>query len=96
MVTILLSLTLANTALSIIMADIEGSLDGFLISTSIIVIFGEIIPQTIGNRFGLILSVRIRFFIYFAYYLLFIITFPIGAILDKVLGEEAGYVLSKH
>lgn len=72
------------------MADIEGNLTGFFISTAVIVMFGEILPQTIGNRFGLQVSYGLRFFVYFIYYALFIATYPIGAILDKVLGEEAG------
>ena len=88
--TILLGVTLANSLFSIIMAEIEGNLSGFLISTSVIMIFGEILPQTIGNRFGLQISYGLRFFVYIVYYALFIATYPIGAILDKVLGEEAG------
>ena len=34
-------------------------------------------------------------FVYFFMMLTFIVSFPISAILDKVLGEEVGNVLSK-
>lgn len=33
---------------------------------------------------------------WFFYYASFIVTYPIGAILDKILGEEAGNTLSKN
>jgi metal transporter CNNM len=90
-------MTIANTAISIIMAGGgSSSASGFVISTSIIVIFGEIIPQTVGNRFGLILSVKIRYVMFSIYYALFLFSFPIGAVLDKILGEEVGHVLSRH
>jgi len=78
------------------MASIEGDLKGFLISTSIITIFGEILPQALANKYSLQISSLLRFPIYFFYYVTFIIAYPIGAILDKVLGEEVGNVLSKN
>lgn len=93
---ILLGVTLANSIFSILMAEIEGNTSGFLISTSVIVVFGEIVPQATGNRFGLQISYALRFFVYIVFYATFIITYPIGAILDKILGEEAGQVLTKH
>jgi metal transporter CNNM len=44
LVMVLLMIALLNSAISILMADIEGSVSGFLLSTSLIVIFAEIIP----------------------------------------------------
>lgn len=36
-----------------------------------------------------------RFLLYPMYYLLFILTFPISAVIDKIIGEEGGTYLSK-
>ena len=36
-----------------------------------------------------------RFLLYPMYYLLFILTFPISAIIDKIIGEDGGTYLSK-
>ena len=78
------------------MAEIEGDISGFLISTSIITVFGEILPQTVANKYPLFLSFYTRPLMYFFYYITFIVTYPIAAILDKILGEEAGHTLSKN
>lgn len=36
-----------------------------------------------------------RYLLYPMYYLLFILTFPISAVIDKIIGEEGGTYLSK-
>jgi metal transporter CNNM len=46
--TLLLGNVAVNAMLSILMADMTSGLMGFLISTIVIVIFGEIIPQVRG------------------------------------------------
>jgi len=94
--TILIGTAATNSIISVLMAEIEGDISGFLISTSIITVFGEILPQTVANKYNLLLSAWFRFPMYFFYYLTFIVTYPIGAILDKILGEEAGHTLSKN
>lgn len=95
LVTILFGCVITNTCISVLMADIEGDLSGFLISTSIVVIFGEILPQALCTKYTLEIGYYTRFLLYFFYYALFVASFPIAAILDKVLGEEDGTYLSK-
>ena len=43
--TLLLGNVAVNALLSILMADVAGGLAGFLVSTAVIVIFGEILPR---------------------------------------------------
>ncbi|CDW71668.1 ancient conserved domain protein 2 [Stylonychia lemnae] len=93
---ILLGTAASNAVISVLMADIEGDIKGFLLSTSIITVFGEIIPQTFANKYSLQISSFLRWPAHFFYYATFLFCYPIGAILDKILGEEAGNVLSKH
>jgi metal transporter CNNM len=53
LVTILLGCAITNSSISILMAEAEGNLSGFFISTTLTLIFGEILPQAIANRFTL-------------------------------------------
>ena len=68
------------------MAEVTNELTGLLLSISVIVIFGEIIPQALGARYGLVISAYSLFVLYFFVALLIVLTYPIAAILDKILG----------
>jgi metal transporter CNNM len=93
--TILLGNVTVNSALSILMTDLTSGLMGLLVSTAIIVIFGEIVPQAVCSRYALIVGAHTTYLVWFFVFLTFPISFPISAILDKVLGEEVGNILSK-
>jgi metal transporter CNNM len=77
------------------MTDLTSGLMGLVVSTAIIVIFGEIIPQAVCSRYALIVGAHTTWLVWFFVALTFPISFPISAILDKVLGEEVGNILSK-
>lgn len=51
--TLLLGNVSVNALLSILLADIAGGLIGFLVSTAVITIFGEIVPQSVCSRYAL-------------------------------------------
>lgn len=51
--TLLLGNVAVNALLSILLADIAGGLIGFLVSTAVITIFGEIVPQSTCSRYAL-------------------------------------------
>ena len=78
------------------MGDLTSGLMGLIISTAIITLFGEIIPQAACSRYALIVGAHSTWFIYIFMFITFPIAFPISAILDKILGEEVGNVLSKN
>jgi CBS domain containing-hemolysin-like protein len=44
LVTILLGCAITNSAISILLAEAEGDISGFFISTALTLVFGEIIP----------------------------------------------------
>ena len=69
---------------------------GLVISTSIITIFGEIIPQAACSRYALQVGAKTAWIMWIFMVLTFPCSFPLSAILDKVLGEEVGNVLSKN
>mmetsp|Transcript_62834 Transcript_62834/g.86901 ORF Transcript_62834/g.86901 Transcript_62834/m.86901 type:complete len:121 (+) Transcript_62834:339-701(+) len=78
------------------MADITSGTMGFITSTAIIVMFGEIVPQAICTRHGLAVGAYLAWLLYILIFITGIIAFPISAILDKVLGDEVGNLLSTN
>jgi metal transporter CNNM len=86
--TFLLGNVAVNALLSILLADKVGGLAGFLGSTAMIVILGEIVPQAVCSRFALEIGSRtvplVRVIIVLAYPL----AGPVAYLLDKALGKE--------
>ena len=93
--TILLGNVMVNSLLSILMADIAGGGVALVTSTALIVIFGEIVPQAICSRHGVAAGAYLSWLLWIFLAITFIIAYPIAAILDKVLGEEVGTVMTK-
>eukprot|EP00929_Paragymnodinium_shiwhaense_P111577 TRINITY_DN7982_c0_g1_i1.p1 TRINITY_DN7982_c0_g1~~TRINITY_DN7982_c0_g1_i1.p1 ORF type:complete len:622 (-),score=150.77 TRINITY_DN7982_c0_g1_i1:137-2002(-) len=93
--TLLLGNVMVNAALSVLMADMTSGLMGFLISTAVIVVFGEIIPQATCSRYALQIGAMsvpiVRVLVFF----MFPIAKPLAFCLDKLLGEELVQVQSK-
>ena len=88
--TLLLGNVLVNSAFTILLDDLTSGAIAIAASTITIVIFGEIIPQAICNRYGLFvgavtLPLTVTFMV-----LTFPLSFPISKILDCILGEELG------
>ena len=88
--TLLLGNTLVNALIAILAASLTSGLVGGLISTAVIVIFGEIIPQSVCSRHGLRIGAASVCIVRPLMLLLMPITFPIAAVLDRLLGREMG------
>jgi len=88
-------LAAVNSAISVLMADIEGSLSGFLLSSSLIVVFGEILPQALVNRWPVIIGYYSRNIMYFYFAVTFVFSYPVGVVLNRIFGEDEGNLLSK-
>lgn len=93
--TLLLGNVSVNTMLGILMADLTSGTVGFITSTALIVVFGEILPQASFARYALevgeyavpVMRVIIIIFYVFAK--------PLAFCLDKMLGHELATVYSK-
>eukprot|EP00581_Thalassiosira_minuscula_P008146 CAMPEP_0183711932 /NCGR_PEP_ID=MMETSP0737-20130205/7258_1 /TAXON_ID=385413 /ORGANISM="Thalassiosira miniscula, Strain CCMP1093" /LENGTH=807 /DNA_ID=CAMNT_0025940503 /DNA_START=443 /DNA_END=2866 /DNA_ORIENTATION=+ len=92
--TLLLGNVGVNSMLSILMADLTSGLVGFIVSTAVIVIFGEIIPQALCSRFALQVGEKTVPLVKFIMVLLYPICKPLSVILNKVLGHEIGTTYS--
>jgi len=93
---ILLGNVMVNSLLSILMSDIAGGGIALVASTALIVIFGEIVPQAICSRHGIKAGAYLAWLLWLTIVVTFIFAYPIAAILDKVLGEEVGVVMTKN
>jgi metal transporter CNNM len=93
--TLLLGNVAVNALLSILMADVAGGLAGFLVSTAVIVIFGEILPQAACSRYALQIGSRAIPLIKVIICLFLPVSAPLGWALDKMLGHELGTTYSK-
>lgn len=90
--TLLLGNVAVNAALSILMADLTDGLVGFIASTSIIVIFGEIIPQAACSRYALHIGAFFVPVVKVLLLCLYPIAKPLAFGLDYWLGAEIGTI----
>lgn len=94
--TLLLGNVAVNSALSILLANFTGGLWGFILSTSFIVIFGEIIPQAACSRYALYIGSKVIGIVKFLIFIIYPLGWPIAKILDCVLGDELGLVYTNR
>ncbi|BDA50022.1 Metal transporter CNNM4 [Coccomyxa sp. Obi] len=94
--TLLLGNVIINSALSILLADLTTGPIGLLTSTAIILIFGEIIPQSICSRHGLEVGAHSIWLVHIFTVLLAPIAWPMSLILDWCLGRDIGTVFSQQ
>ncbi|KAL7447137.1 hypothetical protein ACHAXM_010574 [Skeletonema potamos] len=88
--TLLLGNVTVNSGLSIVSANIFTGLIGLLVSTAVITVFGEIIPQAICCRYGLQIGVKTIPIVKVLILLMYPFTKPLSWVLDKALGHEIG------
>ena len=91
---LLCTLVLGNVAVtsleSILMADLTTGLIGFLLTTVLVVVFGEIVPQAFCARYGLAVGAKSVPIVRVIIFLFYPFTKPLALALDYVLGEEKG------
>lgn len=93
--TLLLGNVAVNTLLGILMADITGGTVGFITSTGLIVIFGEILPQALFSRYALQVGEKFVPLVKVVIAIMYILAKPLAFCLDKLLGHELGTTYSK-
>jgi len=88
LVTLLLANAAAMEALPIILDKITTPVFAILISVTAVLLFGEIIPQAICTRFGLVIGARMAWLVHILIWISLPITWPISKLLDWLLGHE--------
>lgn len=93
--TLLLGNVIVNTTLSIYLGSIASGLVAGLTATTLIVLFGEIVPQAVIARHAVWFGSRTIWFTKLVLVLAAPIAYPIAKGLDYVLGKELPTVYSK-
>ncbi|KAL3656354.1 hypothetical protein V7S43_018798 [Phytophthora oleae] len=94
--TLLLGNVAVNVLTSIITADLTSGLFGFIASTVLILIFGEIVPQALCSRYALVIGGKVVPFVRILIALFYIFAKPVSMALDATLGEDIGTVFTRR
>ncbi|CAO3597310.1 unnamed protein product [Absidia cylindrospora] len=96
LVTLLLSNVVVNETLPILLDSLfGGGWQAILLSTVLIVIFGEVIPQSVCVRYGLSIGARCSKLVLVLMYVMWPLGYPIALLLDYFLGKSHGTVYKK-
>ncbi|KAI5474650.1 hypothetical protein MNV49_002694 [Pseudohyphozyma bogoriensis] len=97
LVCLLLTNVVVNEALPIFLDNLLGSgLEAIITSTTLIVIFGEIIPQAVCARWGMKIGAMCASSVLTLMYLEAPVAYPCALLLDKLIGVDHGKLYSRH
>ncbi|KAJ0980362.1 hypothetical protein J5N97_008617 [Dioscorea zingiberensis] len=85
--TLLICNAAAMEALPIFLDSLVTAWGAILISVTLILLFGEIIPQSVCSRYGLAIGAAVAPFVRVLVWICFPIAYPISKLLDYLLGE---------
>lgn len=94
--TLLLGNTLVNAMIAILLSDMTDGIVGGLVTTALIVVFGEIIPQSVCSRYALRIGARSVPVVWAFVGLCYVLAWPIARVLDYALGREMNAVYTKN
>ncbi|GAV58862.1 DUF21 domain-containing protein [Cephalotus follicularis] len=93
--TLLIGNSLAMEALPIFLDKLVPPYAAILISVTLILMFGEILPQAVCTRYGLTVGATLAPFVRVLLFLFFPIAYPISKILDWMLGKGHAALLRR-
>ncbi|MCO5606113.1 hypothetical protein L7F22_060300 [Adiantum nelumboides] len=85
--TLLLGNALAMEALPIFLDALVAAWGAILISVTLILLFGEILPQSVCSRYGLAVGAAMTPVVRLLVFVFFPVTYPISKLLDFLLGK---------
>lgn len=91
LVTLLLFNSIANETLPIFLGTLVPNYIAVIISVTLVLVFGEIIPTALCTGSNqLLLAARYTGLVYFLFFIFYPISYPIGKLLDHLIGSEEG------
>lgn len=94
--TLLFGNVAVNTILSVYLGSIASGVAASIMATTLIFLFGEIIPQAVMSRHAMYFGPKLAPLVQILLLVCAPIAYPIGKLLDRVLGEEIPMVHSKQ
>ncbi|KAI8471248.1 MAG: hypothetical protein J3K34DRAFT_520738 [Monoraphidium minutum] len=88
LVTLLLCNAAATEALPLFLDRLADPLTAVLLSTSVVLVFGEVLPQALCSRYGLQIGASSAWFVRLLMMLAAPLAWPVGKLLDFLLGGE--------
>eukprot|EP01053_Blabericola_migrator_P006504 Blabericola_migrator_1__6503@NODE_327_length_9735_cov_125_899772_g264_i0_p2_GENE_NODE_327_length_9735_cov_125_899772_g264_i0NODE_327_length_9735_cov_125_899772_g264_i0_p2_ORF_typecomplete_len579_score37_48DUF21/PF01595_20/9_2e38CBS/PF00571_28/1_8e04CBS/PF00571_28/0_15DUF1195/PF06708_11/1_7DUF1195/PF06708_11/1_8e02_NODE_327_length_9735_cov_125_899772_g264_i078139549 len=95
LITLLMTNVGVNAAFSILLGDVTSGLVSFFLSTTILTLFGEILPQAVCTRWSLPICYWFIPMVYFLETILFPVAYPLAKLLDLLLGKELGVTYTR-
>lgn len=92
--TLLIGNSLAMEALPIFLDSLVAAWGAILISVTLILMFGEILPQAVCSRYGLAVGAAMAPFVHVLLFVFFPVAYPISKLLDRLLGK--GHMVLLH
>ncbi|MDD3006069.1 MAG: hemolysin family protein [Candidatus Pacebacteria bacterium] len=93
--TLLIGNVTVNSILSILLGSITSGFIASFLAISLIVVFGEILPQAVFARHALRLGSKFIWVVKIFIFILYPVAKPLSMFLDRLLGEELPTVYSK-
>ena len=95
LVTLLVGNVASISTLSLFLESVSGGVIAGLLTTFLITVFGEIIPQAIFSRYAMALGSRTAWLVRIILFVFYPVAAPLAWMLDKVLGEELPTIYSR-
>ena len=97
LVTLLLGNTAVNATLSIFLGGIVGTgVMAGVISTALILVFGEILPAAALTRHALVIGAKVAGLVKILMFVFYPVSGPISMLLDRILGEQLPDMLNRR
>jgi metal transporter CNNM len=96
LVTLLLGNVATISALSLVLDAVMSGILAGLLTTALITIFGEIIPQAVFSRYALQVGASTAWFVRAVMLLLYPVAAPLAWLLDRTLGDELPTLYSRR
>ena len=93
--TLLLGNVAVNSTMAIFLGNIATGVVAGFVSTGLIVVFGEIIPQAVFSRHALSLGAKTVWLVRIFIFIFYPVAFPLSWMLNKALGEELATIWDK-
>ncbi|EJU04628.1 DUF21-domain-containing protein, partial [Dacryopinax primogenitus] len=93
LITLLIANMIVNETLPVLSTEaLGGGIQAVVVSTVLIVIFSEIIPQSVCSRYGLVIGAVMAPYVRVLIWALFIVAWPVAKVLEFVLGPHHGII----